>query len=57
MKTWVNDWPEDFLLLSPSDLREAMRDPNIFLVYSNDQSAGQGSDSADASNFLQHNGS
>lgn len=40
-----------------ADLHVAIRDPDIFLVYSNDQSAGQGSDSADASNFLQHNGS
>lgn len=53
----VSDWPEELLLLSSSDLHEAMRDPSIFLVYSNDHSAGQGSDSADASNFLQRSGS
>lgn len=50
----VNDRPEELCPLSWSDLRAAKGDPDILLVYSNDQSAGRGSDSADASNFLQH---
>lgn len=53
----VNDWLEVLHFLSSSDLREAIWDPGTLLVYSNDQSARQGSDSVDASNFLQHNGS
>lgn len=53
----VNDWLEVLHFLSSSDHREAIWDPGTLLVYSNDQSARQGSDSVDASNFLQHNGS
>lgn len=49
---WMTQWVAQTL---PQTSTEAIWDPCIFPVYSNELSAGQGSDSVAACNFLQHN--